>query len=81
MKAREGLHVEWVDDEAVVLEPETGTLHYLNPQAAFVYALVLEVGVDEAVAQIADRHGDDIASTEVTSLLKDMTEKGLLQDE
>ena len=42
MRPADGKHVEWIDDEAVVLDPSTEELHYLNGPAALVYALILE---------------------------------------
>lgn len=68
------LHVEWVDDEAVVLDPATGELHYLNSSAALFYAHVLEYGYDDAVVRI--RSVADEA--ELDDLVKEMVERGIL---
>lgn len=74
------MHVEWVDNEAVVLDPETGTLHYLNPQASLVYALIVEHGATAAINEIEENYGD-AAQGDLESLLVDMREKGLLLDD
>lgn len=82
MRAAEGLHVEWVDDEAVVLDPQTSQLHYLNPTAALVYAAILELGYDRGLEEVKRRHRDaDGMTAELASLVDDMVSKGLLIDE
>lgn len=80
MQAPEGFHVEWVDDEAVVLDPKTGTLHYLNPQAAVVYALMLELGVEAALQQLRESFGTESVAGDLETLVAEMTDKGLLLD-
>ena len=73
------MHVEWVDDEAVVLEQETGRVHYLNPPAALVYALVIEHGFDAAITKL--KEGENGArGDEVDALLDEMVARGLLTD-
>jgi hypothetical protein len=81
MRAPDGFHIEWVDDEAVVFDPATGTLHYLNPQAAYVYALILEVGVEGARGKVETSFGPAAASGDFTALVDDMQAKGLLVDD
>lgn len=81
MKAATGLHVEWVEEEAVVLDPATGHLHYLNPSAAYIYALIQEYGYDDAMDRIAKRFDQEAPlRRELASLLEDMVNKGLLVD-
>ena len=80
MRAAEGLHVEWVDDEAVILDQETGTLHYLSPPAALVYALILDLGIEGAIAKVKELYGD-VVGDDLDELLSDMKEKGLLLDD
>ena len=81
MRAAEGMHVEWVDQEAVVLDPQTSRLHYLNPPAALAYALILEHGYDGALEQLEGRARDGENPEELRRLIDDMVEKGLLVDE
>ena len=81
MKTADDRAVEWVDDEAVVLNPETGDLHYLNAQAAIVYALILEHGYEGGLTEArrmfrAERGFEG----QLAELLADMVERGLLVD-
>jgi hypothetical protein len=77
-----GMYVEWVDDEAVVLDSESGQVHYLNSSAAFVYASILEHGFDEAMMRLASSQGTSPPNTEELSMLLDeMKEKGLILDD
>jgi hypothetical protein len=71
--------IEWVDDEAVALDPESGELHYLNTSAALVLALIEEHGYDRALEELRTRHGmDEGSETELRDLLEEMVGKGLL---
>lgn len=73
--------MEWVDDEAVVLDPESGELHYLNGPAALIYALIAEQGYDGALAELGDRFTTEPDLKEqIDDVVKDMVEKGLLID-
>jgi hypothetical protein len=73
------LHVEWVDEEAVVLHPETGELHYLNPSAALVYALIQEFGYERGLEELIRSHPDAASDQEgLQRLIADMLERGLL---
>lgn len=78
MKRAHGMHVEWVGDEAVILEEATGQLHYLNPPAALLLALVEEDGYEAAVSSLIERFGD--ISADIEALTKDMVDKGILVD-
>ena len=81
MKAAPGLHIEWVEDEAVVLDPDTGHMHYLNPPAAFVYALIQEYGYDGAVERIQQQFEVEAGiRSQLDSLVEEMRSKGLLVD-
>lgn len=75
------MHVEWVDDEAVVLNPDTGQIHYLNPPAALVYALILEHGYEDAMQELNGILGSDRVSRDVADLTQDMVARGILVDE
>lgn len=79
IRATDGLHVEWVQDEAVVLDPASGELHYLNPAAAVVYALILEHGYARAVAEVATMADAVELRKALPELIDQMIEKGLLQ--
>ncbi len=81
MRAIDGLHVEWVDDEAVVLNPETGQIHYLNAPAALVYALILEHGYDGALQQLRENFASQDVSVDVGELSEHMVAIGLLVDD
>lgn len=81
VRAAEGMHVEWVDDEAVLLNPETGQIHYLNPAAALVYALILEHGYGGAMQELDRNFGAERVSTDVAALTEDMVAKGILVDD
>lgn len=82
MRAAPGLHIEWVDEEGVVLDPATGKIHYLNPTAALFFALVLEHGYDSAISQIRKKHRIRFRrKKELRALIDAMSDKGLLIDE
>ena len=82
VKSRPGLYVEWVDDEAVVLDEESTRLHYLNPAAAAVFALISEFGFDQAVERVRASFGDKpFENGEFDALVADMVDKGLLLDD
>ena len=75
-----GMHVEWVDEEAVVLEPETGKIHYLNPPAARLYALILEHGYEKAMRELSISFGTQPPPDELEATIRYMVERGLLVD-
>lgn len=82
MRIAEGKHIEWVDEEAVVLDSDTGDLHYLNGPAAKVFAFIGEYGYEKGLAELEKQHGDlPDFNDELQDLLKDMVDKGLLVDE
>ncbi len=81
MRAAPDMHVEWVDDEAVVLNPETGQIHYLNAPAALMYALILEHGYEGALSELQGSFGTERVGEDVTALTEDMVTRGLLLDE
>lgn len=77
-----GTYVEWVGDEAVVLREDRGTVHYLNRQAALVYALILEHGEEEAKRELGRLYRDApklLVDTE--AIIRTMVDMGLLVDE
>ena len=80
MQPSPDVYVEWVEDEAVVLNRASGEIHYLNTPAAYFFALALEEGVDHALAAVraADPPPPD---EEIELLLADMKELGLLIDD
>lgn len=79
MRAAPEIHVEWVDDEAVALNPETGQLHYLNPPAALAYALIAELGLEEGLLQLRERAQiPPEAEGELQVLIDEFLDKGLL---
>jgi hypothetical protein len=74
--------VEWVDDEAVVLDPATGELHYLNRSAALIYALILEHGYERGMKEAATMFEGDSGFGEGSAVLvAEMVERGLLIDD
>jgi len=81
MRPADGKHVEWIDDEAVVLDPSTEELHYLNGPAALVYALILEHGFDRGMEEVRSIYG---AESEIEKGIEDclegLADKGLLVD-
>jgi len=83
MRAAPGIHVEWVDDEAVALNPENGRIHYLNPAAALFYALVLENGYEGAMRELRKNYKVRFRKKkkELEFLIHNMKEQGLLIDE
>jgi hypothetical protein len=79
MRPETQTHVEWIDNEAVVLDTRTGELHYLNSSAAYVYALILEHGFDQAMTELRRTHGDAISgSDDLPKLIDEFVERGLL---
>lgn len=81
MKVADEMYVEWVEGEAVVLNRESGELHYLNGPAALVFALIQEHGYDGAMRELYERFGAaDGMKEELDGLIKDMLEKHILVD-
>ena len=79
MRVAPGLHVEWVDDEAVILHPETKELHHLNGPAALAFALMSEHGVTRGLEELRSSHGHAASfEDDVAQLLEELTAKGLL---
>jgi hypothetical protein len=82
MRVADGKHVEWVDEEAVVLDSDSGDLHYLNGPAAKVYALIGEYGYEKGLEELERQHGhQENFKAELDDVLKDMVEKGLLVED
>jgi hypothetical protein len=82
MRVAPDLHVEWVEEEAVVLDTATGHLHYLNAAAALGFALILEHGIDGAASELRSNHATDPGQVdeEFSELVAELAEKGLLVD-
>lgn len=79
IKARDDLHVEWIEQEAVILDPVTAEIHYLNGPAALVFGLIQEHGYEAALKELRGR--TDAPDDEVKKVVEDMIEKGLLIDD
>ena len=81
MRPADGKHVEWIDDEAVVLDPSTEELHYLNAPAALLYGLILEHGYERGLEELRSIYG---AESEIEKGIEDclegLADKGLLVD-
>jgi hypothetical protein len=77
MEAAEGVHVEWVGEEAVVLDRSTGDLHYLNPPAALAWALIQEHGFEAGLEELRRVH-PQASGGELEGLIQNMIERGLL---
>jgi Coenzyme PQQ synthesis protein D (PqqD) len=76
------MHVEWVDQEAVVLDQNDGQIHYLNAQAALVYGLVLEHGFSAAMEELRVRFGaEPEMEDQLDQLIEEMVQAGLLVEE
>jgi len=81
MRPADGKHVEWIDDEAVVLDPSTEELHYLNAPAALLYALILEHGFDRGLEELRGIYGAESEVEEgIAECLEGLADKGLLVD-
>ncbi|HVM35200.1 MAG TPA: hypothetical protein VM784_07650 [Actinomycetota bacterium] len=82
MRSVPDLHVEWIEDEAIVLDTHSGELHYLNPPAALVYALIAESGYPNTL-QALERHRADLYALHdaLDELIEGMVDKGLLLDD
>lgn len=81
MKIADTMYVEWVEGEAVVLNRESGELHYLNGTAALVFALIQEHGYDGAMKEVRERFGStEKVEGDLKELVSDMKEKGILVD-
>lgn len=64
-----------------MLDPESGQLHYLNPPAALVFALIGEVGYEQALEELRRSYGHVSALAEdVRGVVNDLREKRLLVD-
>lgn len=78
VRASPDLYVEWVAGEAVALNRRTGEVHYLNPTAATVLALIHEHGYEGGVAHVLDRFRLDAGDAELQALLREMAASGIL---
>ena len=78
MKVADEMYVEWVEGEAVVLNRESGELHYLNGTAALVFALIQEHGFENAMKEVRERFGSEGVEDDLAKLVSDMKEKGIL---
>jgi hypothetical protein len=77
-----GRYVEWIADEAIVLEPDTGRLHYLNAPAALMYGLIAEFGYAAAVVEFKHRTKSASGADEaLAELVAAMLEKRLAVDD
>lgn len=77
--AAEGLHVEWVEGEAVVFNPETAEIHYLNGSAALAYACIAEHGFERGVEEFRELFKDqEDLEGQIDPLVDNMLAKGLL---
>ena len=75
------MHIEWVEDEAVVLDEEGERLHYLNSSAAVFFALVHEFGFDQALTEMRKRFGARLFEDgSIDALIEDFVDRGLLID-
>lgn len=72
------LHVQWIDDEAVVLNASKGTLHYLNQSAALLYALIEEHGFPDAIEKLKEVVTGPGVEEDIPLLIDQMIEEGLL---
>ena len=75
--------MQWVDGEAVAVNETTSEVHYLNPQSALIYALLLEFGMPEAVDEACARiqgPREEIRA-QIDHLIETFREKGLLAAE
>ena len=79
MEVASTIEIEWVEDEAVALDTASGEFHYLNTSAALALALIQEHGFDQALLELkARRDGEEGSEDELTTLIDEMVEKGLL---
>jgi PqqD family protein of HPr-rel-A system len=82
MRVSGEMYVEWVEGEAVVLNRDSGELHYLNGPAALVFALIQEHGYDAALSELRDRFGTaEGMQEELEKLIGEMVEKEILVDD
>jgi hypothetical protein len=81
MRPAPHLHIEWVEDEAVVLDPDTGDVHHLNPTAAFAYALIIEHGFDEGMRKLTESTDDAEQTARFGTMVEEFTAKGLVIDD
>lgn len=82
MRVSDGMYVEWVEGEAVVLNRESGELHYLNGSAALVFALIQEHGYDVAMTEVRERFGSgEQVEGDLRGLVEEMKTKGILVDD
>ncbi len=82
MRVADSMYVEWVEGEAVVLDRDSGELHYLNRPAALVFALIQEHGYEGAMREVGERFGTAPGMrAELDTLIKEMLDKQILVDE
>lgn len=79
MKLAPGVHIEWVDQEAVILDQDKSLLHHLNPTAALVVAYIDEYGYTDGRRMIEERFAiENQGSEELEELLLKLIAQGLL---
>ncbi|HEV2756082.1 MAG TPA: HPr-rel-A system PqqD family peptide chaperone [Actinomycetota bacterium] len=80
MRDSGNVYVEWVGGEALVLDRDSGELHYLNAPAAAVLALVQEHGYLRGVEEAVARFGLEPDAPELRALLDDLIASGIVTD-
>lgn len=74
--------MEWVEDEAVILNPGTNELHYLSPTAALAYALIEEYGFEKAMEELKARFAPTASiESDMDELVATLVAAGVLVDD
>ena len=84
MIRKEGLALEYADDELVILDKQSGQVHQLNSTATLVWrGLDEELAVGEIAAKLADRFDVDLktAEVDVAEIISQLREVSLLTAE
>ena len=84
MIRKEGLALEYADDELVIVEKQSGQVHQLNSTATLVWrGLDEELAVGEIAAKLADRFDVDLktAEVDVAEIISQLREVSLLTAE
>lgn len=80
VRLAEGVHIQWIGDEAVVLDEDSGQLHYLNSTAAVILAMLLEHGEEKTAGMLAEAYeGAHPNEEDLTEVLADLREKGVVE--
>ena len=80
---RDGLTVQSIDDETLILDMRSEHIHQLNSSASFIWESVVQApSLNELVELFASQFGIDLdtARSDVAQVIKQLSDMGLIVD-